>query len=307
MNKRFVIKAALAACAAAMMAGASLAIADVESDGAGLEMPKEVVAAASAFSAYMTHAATVNGRMTSGAEVAEGLKTGAAYEPRQFEEGMIGYAALAALRDQRFLAGIDFAGRREGRRTVVERLAVDPGYVLQIDGAREAAALAQSALRERGEAVAKAGGEAKQAAYEVQAHAWSKAKVVDHVQRLAGVKALSARPPEAAEGDEARLIEAVLHVPTPADSEAARVSPVVVRALALATDTMLGAARPSDLPNLRPLLTETSSAQCLRMSKLNLYQCMAVAGPQYEDVFCLGQHALIDTGHCVSIASGSAP
>jgi hypothetical protein len=35
------------------------------------------------------------------------------------------------------------------------------------------------------------------------------------------------------------------------------------------------------------------------MSKLNLYQCLAVAKPHYEDVFCLGQHVLMDTGSCL--------
>ena len=41
------------------------------------------------------------------------------------------------------------------------------------------------------------------------------------------------------------------------------------------------------------------------MSKLNLYQCLAVAKPHYEDVFCLGQHVLIDTGQCVMKAAGA--
>ena len=41
------------------------------------------------------------------------------------------------------------------------------------------------------------------------------------------------------------------------------------------------------------------------MGKLNLYQCLAVAKPHYEDVFCLGQHILIDTGQCVIKASGA--
>jgi hypothetical protein len=35
------------------------------------------------------------------------------------------------------------------------------------------------------------------------------------------------------------------------------------------------------------------------MAKLNLYQCLASAGPHYEDIFCLGQHAMIDPGQCV--------
>ena len=35
------------------------------------------------------------------------------------------------------------------------------------------------------------------------------------------------------------------------------------------------------------------------MAKLNLYQCLASAGPHYEDIYCLGQHAMIDPGQCV--------
>ena len=38
---------------------------------------------------------------------------------------------------------------------------------------------------------------------------------------------------------------------------------------------------------------------CLRLAKLNLYQCLASSGPHYEDIFCLGQHAMIDPGQCV--------
>ena len=40
------------------------------------------------------------------------------------------------------------------------------------------------------------------------------------------------------------------------------------------------------------------------MAKLNLYQCLAVARPNYEDVFCLGQHAMMDTGRCMIRAAG---
>jgi hypothetical protein len=39
------------------------------------------------------------------------------------------------------------------------------------------------------------------------------------------------------------------------------------------------------------------------MAKLDLYQCMAVAGPQYEDIYCLGQHAMLETATCVAIAA----
>ena len=80
---------------------------------------------------------------------------------------------------------------------------------------------------------------------------------------------------------------------------------IEAKALALAAESVLGRAHGSDRARLSPLLTETSSAWCLRMAKLNLYQCMAVAGPQYEDMFCLGQHAMMDTGTCVDQAAHS--
>ena len=52
------------------------------------------------------------------------------------------------------------------------------------------------------------------------------------------------------------------------------------------------------------LLVEPTGGSCLNMSKLNLNQCLAVAKPWYEDVFCLGQHVMMDTGKCVIKAAG---
>jgi hypothetical protein len=303
MSRKPVATLALAVCAAAVTAGVSLAGADGRLGDDTVAMPREIVAAASAFCTYVEHAAAVKGKLTSGAAVADSLKAGAAYQPAQFEEGMIGYAAMAALRDDRFIAGINYAARIGDRRQLAERLAADPAFVVHIDGADEAALRAQTALRERADALAEVGGRTKQAAYDVQRQAWSKVKVADHVQRLAGLKSLSATPLDSTAGEDARLIETVLRIPAPAGA-ARTMSPLVVHALALAAEAALGHARAEDLPSLRPLLSEPSGAQCLKMSKLNLYQCMAVAGPEYEDVFCLGQHELIDTGQCVAAASG---
>jgi len=56
-------------------------------------------------------------------------------------------------------------------------------------------------------------------------------------------------------------------------------------------------------PQLLALLADNNEGQCLHMAKLNLYQCLAVARPQYEDVFCLGQHAVSDTGQCIMKAA----
>ena len=53
------------------------------------------------------------------------------------------------------------------------------------------------------------------------------------------------------------------------------------------------------------LMSDTATHRCLTMAKLNLYQCLAVAGPHYEDVFCMGQHAIKDTGQCLIEAAGA--
>ena len=83
-------------------------------------------------------------------------------------------------------------------------------------------------------------------------------------------------------------------------------SPVVMRGLALAALAVLGRAGEEDVGKLAPLLTDAKSEDCMKMAKLNLYQCLAVAGPHYEHAFCLGQHALMDTGQCVIQGAGAS-
>ena len=70
--------------------------------------------------------------------------------------------------------------------------------------------------------------------------------------------------------------------------------PVVARGVALAALSVLG-----EDGRARSLMSEPRAGMCLKMAKLNLYQCLASAGPHYEDVYCLGQHAMIDPGQCV--------
>ena len=81
----------------------------------------------------------------------------------------------------------------------------------------------------------------------------------------------------------------------------------VVKGLAVAALAAMGEAGDDKLGLLAPLLTDEIASYCLNMSKLNLYQCLAVSKPQYEDIFCLGQHSMIDIGNCVVKAAGSDP
>ncbi|HZZ35805.1 MAG TPA: hypothetical protein VFE03_08775 [Caulobacteraceae bacterium] len=289
-----------------MAAAASFSLASAQQYGDHITLPREVVAAAAAFQGYMTRAAGISASFKNPDAVYQGLKTGVGYEQTQLQQGMIGYGAIAALQDERFVDSVERAGRENpgGAQALVDQLLASPSQVMLIDGAQGAARRVRAALQRRAEAVSAAGRAVKQSAYDVQRAAWSKARVPNPQGRLAEVKSMSAARAVFIDGEEAGLVKTLSEMNRMSDSAEAP-TPVMVRAVALAAVAVLGQARTADLPRLQPLLTDRMSGDCLKMAKLNLYQCMAVAGPHYEDIFCLGQHALIDTGQCVARATGS--
>jgi hypothetical protein len=268
-----------------------------------LELPKDVVSAAAAFDDYIRSAAAIGG-FSDVASVAEGMRRGVAYQPAQLEEGMIAYGAIIALQDQRFVEAVDLAGRGEDGAALAEALIESPDVVFNLDGAQEAGSRIEAALAARATLLMSAGRNVKSAAYSVQLQAWSKTWVSDPQGRLAQVKSLSNVPVSPSTDDQrAMLQEAATPIGVSAQGAQASFGPVEAKALALAAESVLGRAHATDRGRLTPLLTDADSAQCLRLAKLNLYQCMAVAGPQYEDIYCLGQHALMDTSVCVDRAA----
>ena len=290
------------ACVAIGAAGAD------EMQEPAFALPQEVVSAATAFQAYMSGAAKIDAGFADGEQVAHGLKTASAYETSQMEEGMVAYGAIVALQDERFVAGVErAAGRGDDRARFAEQLVQDPARATQVDGADEAARRIEAALGEKARALVSAGTQVKAAAYSVQHQAWSQAPVGDAQGRLADVKARSAvRASPSDDDNQAMLAALVASDPGGADAEQGAVTPIEARSLALAAESVLGRAHSADRDWLTPLFSDVDSAECLRMAKLNLYQCMAVAGPQYEDIFCLGQHAMLETASCVAGAAHGA-
>lgn len=244
---------------------------------------------ASAFEAFTRKATAIDASFSGPGQIAERLRTAAGYEPKELEAGMIAYAALAAMQEPAFVAGVKAKGRDVSRR-----LATDPAAALDLPGGQAAAQRANAALARRGEALADAGARVKKTSYSIQHQAWSRARLTNGPQRLAAVKQAAGYRPEAA--DRARLTAAI--------SEGGRrggASPVVARGVALAALTVLG----QDAAG-RPLLSEMKSGQCLRTAKLNYHQCLAAAGTHYEDIYCLGVHAMRDPGQCVVDATKPA-
>jgi hypothetical protein len=288
---------------ACLVAGGAVA---AEGDDGSFALPRDVVQAATAFQDYMSSAAHIDGGFANGAGVERSLKTGASYEAAQLEEGMIAYGAIAALQDDRFVDGVqDAGGHGDQRAAFAERVIEDPYAATRVDGAAEAGERVAAALGAEASPLVSAGAQVKAAAYTVQHQAWSKVMVADASGRLAEVKSLSAV--RAAPGEDANhaMMQGFASPIGDAagDDGQTHFTPIEAKALALAAESVLGHAQGADRDRLSPLLTEHESAFCLKMAKLNLYQCMAVAGPQYEDIFCLGQHAMYDTAKCVDEAA----
>ena len=301
-----VLSWALAGACVAMSAAAG----QIQMQMPAYSLPQEVVSAATAFEAYMASAAGIDAGMSNGGAVAKDLQTAAAYEPAQLEEGMVAYGAIVALQDERFVAAVDrAAGQGDERAAFADQLVQDPFSITQVDGAEEAARRIEAALGGKASALRAAGAQVTAAAYSVQRQAWSQAAIGDPEGRLADVKARShARAAPSDDDNQAMLVALTSVDPSAATAgdAAPGVTPIEARALALAAESVLGRAHGADRDRLRPLFSEVDSAECLRLAKLNLYQCIAVAGPQYEAIYCMGQHAMTDTAACVAGAAHGA-
>lgn len=274
-----------------------------------ITLSASVVERASAFRGYMARASQVSPTFQNGEQIQASLKVGAAYEAKSFMNGAVAYAAVLALQDPTFVASVrELAAHPTQRQEMVNNIFSNPSYATMFKGSDSAAGLIIDTIGGDGLKLFMAGKAVKQAAYDVQKSTWSKATVVDRDGRLASAKSLSTSPALAESADVAVLQQASTGGQslglTPRAVEAPY-SPVVVRGLAVAALAALGAAGDDNLTSIDALSADPATGSCLNMAKLNLYQCLAVSKPHYEDIFCLGQHILIDTGACVIKAAGA--
>jgi hypothetical protein len=184
-----------------------------------------------------------------------------------------------------------------------DRLTSSPQAVLYVRGADEAASDVAGALRAQGAALLASGKAITQAAYDVQGQSWSKTPVSDPKGVLAEAKEAAVQPRTASVPAKERLLASLVDVPQASANHAAAGAPDVVRGLALAALAIMGRTGDDKEANFEALLHDATSADCLKMAKLNLNQCLAVAGPHYEDVYCTGRHGVGETASCVVAAA----
>jgi len=272
------------------------------------------------------------------ASVQAKLTETSSFEPSQLGRGIVAYGAIVAMQEPSFRASLRaYAANPATRREMVNRLLADYSYVTAIAGSDMAARRVIMALASDGQMIYQTGAAVKQSAYDIQKQSWATKPIAKREERMALAKKNAVTLRSVASDESARLLSAALNgqglsktepdesafattkptKPKTITAEEALSTPTtngidhyaqpytssVYRALTLAALSLLGETHSERQDWLDQSLNASDGPSCLGLSKLNLYQCLAVAKPHYEDIFCMGQHVLMDTGQCLAKAS----
>ena len=165
------------AAAATLLVLAACASTPVSKGGGGpvsAQADRRLESQAAAFESFMRNARGIDATFANPAAVAEGLRIGSGYEPKQLEAGMVAYAALAALQEPKFVAGVRKAAQDKSGKGLAARLAARPDLAATLPGADAGAARAAAALYRQGEALEASGKRVKKASYDIQRQAWAR-------------------------------------------------------------------------------------------------------------------------------------
>ena len=275
---------------------------------ASASLPREVVEAASAYQMFVERAGAIDAHFADGEAIRTAMVTAEMWQPEQLGQGALAYAALLAMQDPGFVGGVRRAAASPaGAETLIRALEADPRQAAAIEGADAAALRINTVLTTQAERLAETGRKVKQSAYDIQHQAWSRQTVPDGAQRLALAKQLADLPVKPTADDVAHLFQVATSPPSYAGAPTSAppgYTPVVQKALTLAALAILGRADRGELESAGLLRMRGGGGDCMTMARLNLYQCLAVAGPHYEDIFCMGEHALKETGQCLREGAG---
>jgi hypothetical protein len=310
----------LAGCQSAAQQAAEAEAARVAAEIAARTPPpirlnQEVAEAASIYVAFSRDMAAIQAGFNNPESIQDAVRRGAAYDPVQLSRGLVAYASIVALQSPEFVAGVrQYAVNPTSREQLAANIVADPRWAGQLPGADAAAGLIIATLRTDIDALNRTASAIEDDAYAIQAdgrRSWAAATVPNRVGRLEDAKARSLRTMLPSGPEAARLLAAA-HDGTGLGLASDRrrqgpYPPVVERALAIAALAALGEAGDNAMARTSALQNESVSQNCLAESKLNLFQCLAAARPNYEDVFCLGRHIVRDIATCTRGAAQPAP
>ncbi|MEN5230174.1 hypothetical protein [Brevundimonas naejangsanensis] len=281
-----------------------------------LALNQSVAEAASVYVAFVREVRSIQAGFPDAETIQAAVRRGAAVEAGQLSRGMIAYGAILALQSPEYVAGVrQYAADPAQRQQMVTRIVSDPAYAATLPGAESAAGLIASTMGKDIESMTALAEAVEADAYTIQERSdprrrWATQPVADRNGRLEGAKSLSAVPRLPSAEDSARLFAAAnsgTGLNLTAAQRGAPFTPAIVNSLAIAALAALGAAGEDAKANTDALTTESNNEFCLNMSKLMLFQCLAAAKPNYEDIFCAGRHIVRDMAQCTAQYTGPMP
>ncbi|HWF00475.1 MAG TPA: hypothetical protein VG248_11815 [Caulobacteraceae bacterium] len=269
-------------------------------------LPQKMIEDAAAYQAYMLRVATTAPGFDSAQTVSSALHAGAHYQSKALVRGAIAYAAIAALEDHSFIDSLRNAGNTpENRRLMVRYIETNPIYLSQFAGADAAAGYARAAIAGSALHLQQTGRLVRQSAYDVQHQDWSKVSILDPAGRLKEVESLGVEGIEPGP-EQVPILQKAASLAAPLDLQglplAGPMSPMVARAVQVAAIAALGEAPDETYESLSAITVDALTTECLERAKRDLYQCLAVSKPNYEDIFCMGRHEMLDPAACLAQA-----
>ena len=120
---------------------------------------------ASEYRAYMRRTAALTAHFQNGDAIEKSLAQAETYEPQQLVRGAVAYAAVIALQDPAFVAGVRvYAANRGVRKDFADRIIADPYYITGMPGAGTAANMIMTARHNHGQKMSELGGKIRLAA-----------------------------------------------------------------------------------------------------------------------------------------------
>ena len=254
----------------------------------------------------------------------EAHKRLSAHTSKALSSGWVAYAALVAASTPEFAEALQKDMKKserglKGKDAFLARLAADPSYARKLKGADAAVERVLSMTAQDVTRFAALGDAFKTQAYAMQKTNWGKQRIAASSDRLSEAEAYArARPPASAPAlslsSNGGVTAPVLAsdsgawspnwgaAGSPGDNSEPNAQVIMDRVLNLAARYDIGAMN----EKVVDVYAKNDRAdQCLSMATLTLRQCIAATRTPYEEAFCLGEHALIDTASCVGWVAGA--
>jgi hypothetical protein len=239
--------------------------------------------------------------------------------------GWVAYAALVAADTPAFRDALEkeVSSKKKknglaGADAFFAKLAEDPAYPRQLNGANEAISRVLAMTTQDTARVAALGEAFKEQAYAMQKTKWGVAKISPSASRINDAESFARARPSATVPSLAATTEKGVTAPGLASGDAAwspewgksagagninepNAQVIMNRVLNLAARYAVSGVNEK---TVSVYAKNDRSNSCLSFAQLTLKQCIAATRAPYEEAFCLGEHGLNDVASCIGWVAG---